>query len=355
MPDPIGRPYNRRWLTRPESFVLPHSPIPAPSVLAGIRQALKPHAPFAAMNEGELDRIVRASQLKYFAPGEIILAPAADRSAHCYVIRQGTVRGERPGDSDAATAFVGSASAGEMFPLGALLARRGVTSVYRATQDTFCLKFPAAVFDAMIGASPVFQDFCTRRLAHLLDLSRMRLQSEYAATATEQRGLSTRLGDLLRQAPVVRGPDELLGDALVAMEENRIGSMPIVDSGLAPLGIFTRQDVIGRVVLPQRSLATPMRDVMSTPAVTLPAEATAGDAALVMAQRGIRHIVVVDAGGRIAGVVSERDLFSLQRLSVREPPRPSGAPSTFRRWFSARRTFARCRIHWSRTGSLPAI
>ena len=78
-----------------------------------------------------------------------------------------------------------------MFPLGALLARRGVTSVYRATQDTFCLAFPAAVFDALIGASPVFQDFCTRRLAHLLDLSRVRLQAEYAATATEQRGLAT--------------------------------------------------------------------------------------------------------------------------------------------------------------------
>ena len=28
---------------------MPHSPIPAPSVLAGLKQALKPHAPFAAM------------------------------------------------------------------------------------------------------------------------------------------------------------------------------------------------------------------------------------------------------------------------------------------------------------------
>ncbi len=130
---------------------MPQSPIPAPSVLAGMRQALKPHAPFAAMNEGDLDRIVRASQLKYFAPGEIILAPAAERPAHCYVIRQGTVRGERPGAGGTAVALW-ELSAGEMFPLGALIGRRGVTSIYRATQDTFCLKFPVAVFDAMIGA-----------------------------------------------------------------------------------------------------------------------------------------------------------------------------------------------------------
>ena len=152
------------------------------------------------MSEGDLDRIVRASELRYFAPGEAILAPAADRPAHCYVIRQGTVRGERPG-ADAASGLW-ELSAGEMFPLGALLARRGVTSIYRATQDTFCLAFPAAAFDALIGSSAIFQDFCTRRLAHLLDLSRAQLQATYAATLTEQRGLATPLHALLRQAPI---------------------------------------------------------------------------------------------------------------------------------------------------------
>ena len=102
------------------------------------------------------------------------------------------------------------------------------------------------------------------------------------------------------------------------MEAHRIGSVPIVDAAMRPIGIFTRQDVIGRVVLPQRPLDTAIGDVMSAPAITLPGDATAGDAALVMAQHGIRHVVVVDGDGRVTGVVSERDLFSLQRLSVRE-------------------------------------
>lgn len=269
------------------------------------------------MGEGDLDRIVRASRLRYFAPGETILAPAADRPAHCYVIRQGAVRGERPGRDGAAVALW-ELSPGEMFPLGALLARRGVTSVYRAAQDTFCLAFPAAVFDALVGGSVVFQDFCSRSLAHLLDLSRASLQAEYVAMATERRGLETPLRSLLRQAPVACGPGAPLGDALATMESLRIGAMLIVDAEAKPLGIFTRQDVIGRVVLPQRALTAAMRDVMSAPVVTLSADANAGDAALVMAQHGIRHIVAVDGVGRVAGVVSERDLFSLQRLSIRE-------------------------------------
>jgi CBS domain-containing protein len=288
-------------------------------VLAGLKRALQPHAPFSAMREEHLDRIVRASTLTYFAPGEAILEPDTQRPAHCWVIRQGTVHGERP---HARAGMPGEAlfelSAGEMFPLGALIAGRGVTSIYRAVEDTFCLVFPVAVFDTLLEDSSAFQDFCTRRLAHLLDVSRAQLQASYAATLTGRQDLATPLAGLLRRAPIFCAPDTALADALQTMEDHRIGSLPIVDADARPLGVFTRQDVIGRIVLPQRPLRSPIRDVMSAPAITLPADATAADAALMMAQRGIRHLVVADRDGRVAGVVSERDLFSLQRLSARD-------------------------------------
>ena len=102
------------------------------------------------------------------------------------------------------------------------------------------------------------------------------------------------------------------------MEDRRIGSLPVVDAAGHPTGIFTRQDVVSRIVLPQRPLDTPIGAVMSAPAIALPGSATAGDAALAMAQHGIRHVIVTAADGAVAGVVSERDLFALQRLSVRE-------------------------------------
>ena len=37
----------------------------------------------------------------------------------------------------------------------------------------------------------------------------------------------------------------------------------------------------------------------------------------VMAARGVRQIAVVD-NGRLVGVVNERDLFALQRVSMRQ-------------------------------------
>ena len=292
---------------------------PAPAVLSGVRAALVSHAPFSAMSRETLDRVVRAARIGYFAPGEVILAPSDTRPALCYVIRQGRVRGERdPAGGQGGSRALWELGPGEMFPLAAHLARRGVTSRYRAEGDVFCLCFPADLFDLLVEASPVFQDFCTRRLAHLLDLSNAQLQAEYAASLTESHDLATPLTRLVRQAPVTVAPALPIGEALQLLEARRIGSLPVVDAERRPLGIFTRQDVIGRVVLARRPLDAPIGEVMSAPVISLASDASAGDAAMAMARHGIRHVVVTDAEGRVAGVVSERDLFALQRLSVRE-------------------------------------
>ena len=40
---------------------------------------------------------------------------------------------------------------------------------YRALAETTCYLLPAADFQTLLELSPVFQDFCTRRLAALLD------------------------------------------------------------------------------------------------------------------------------------------------------------------------------------------
>ena len=290
---------------------------PAPTVLAGIKAALRPHAPFAMMSDRDLDRLVCAAHVRYFAPQQLIALSTVARPTHAYIIKQGTVRGERASASGGA-ALLWELGAGDVFPIGALLANRGVTSIYRATDDAYCLEFPAAVFDSLVTESAPFADFCRRRLAYLLDLSRAALQAEYSVGETSQLGTTTPLPRLVRKAPVTASAVTRLGDVLTTMEDQRIGSIPIVDEHGRPQGIFTRQDVIGRVVLPGRDLDTPIGSVMSAPAITLPATATAGDAAHVMAQRGIRHIVVTGDAGEVAGVVSERDLFAALRLSARE-------------------------------------
>jgi CBS domain-containing protein len=57
---------------------------------------------------------------------------------------------------------------------------------------------------------------------------------------------------------------------------------------------------------------------MSPDPFVLEEHATAYDAMFAMATHGIRHVLVSDAEGKLTGVVSERDLFSLQRVGLRQ-------------------------------------
>lgn len=128
---------------------------------------------------------------------------------------------------------------------------------------------------------------------------------------------SSPLSGLIRRAPAHCAPDTPIRTVLQNMRDQGIGSMVVCSSEGAPLGIFTVQDVMTRVSLGGIALDAPISSVMSEGLASLAPEASAYDAALLMAARGIHHIVVVD-NGRLLGIVSERDLFGRLGASPRE-------------------------------------
>ena len=295
----------------------------APTIAAGIRQVLAPHMPFSRMSAEDLEFLAGAVEVAYFAPGEVILAPAEQAPAQCYIVKQGQVEGRRGGSIRAEVpAF--EAGPGDCFPVGALLAERPVTLTYSAVGDVFCFVLPRAKFDQLTARSAAFMDFCKRRLGALLDLSRQQMQASYAAEASAERTMGMTLSMLVRGSPLTCRPDDSLRDAFVQMNEANVGSVIVTEQhpgGEEVLGILTRTDLIGRVILPQRPLDTPIGEVMTRDVMVLDANATAADATLLMAEHSIRHVPVVQSRGgvtRVIGVVSERDLFALQRLSVRQ-------------------------------------
>jgi len=294
--------------------------VSAPTIIAGLKQLLKEHLPFSTMAPAELDFVVDNVEVAYYAPGEVILAPSNGIPTHCVIVKQGLVQGEST--DSGAVAF--EAGVGDCFPVGALLAERPVTLTYRAAGDTFCLLLPRTKFAQLAQTSAAFRDFCTRRLGAMLDLARRQIQQSYATEASVERTMATPLGELARKPPLTCTPETSLRDAFEGMRQARVGSIVVVDAASQDervVGILTRTDLIGRVVLPEVPLTTPVRDVMSGNVLTLDASATAADATLMMAEHSIRHIPVIQTLGgrqRVMGVVAERDLFTLQRLGARQ-------------------------------------
>jgi CBS domain-containing protein len=98
------------------------------------------------------------------------------------------------------------------------------------------------------------------------------------------------------------------------MSENRVGSIIVVEpeSG-RPLGIFTLRDLLHRVAAKSCDLDQMVMSVMSdTGLLMLNWRSTIYQAALVMARHGVHHVIIVDAAGKLAGIVSQEDIYELQ-------------------------------------------
>jgi len=143
------------------------------------------------------------------------------------------------------------------------------------------------------------------------------ITSDHASRTLAEMALETPLGELPRKTPIAVTPNTPLALALATMHERHIGSLLVLDDAGAAVGILTRHDIIGRVTLAQLPLSTPISRVMSHPVSTLTVQHTAHDAALLMSRLRIRHVPVTE-DGRVVSVVSARDLFVMQRLSLRQ-------------------------------------
>jgi CBS domain-containing protein len=103
-------------------------------------------------------------------------------------------------------------------------------------------------------------------------------------------------------------------DAARLMRSHHIGDVVVVDPSdtRVPVGILTDRDVTIEVVAQGLAAAqTPVSAVMSKPVVTLREHDGFLEALDKMSARGVRRAPVVDAEGRLKGLVSVDDLVPL--------------------------------------------
>jgi CBS-domain-containing membrane protein len=115
-----------------------------------------------------------------------------------------------------------------------------------------------------------------------------------------------------------------------------VGAIPVIDDCGRVLGIVCEHDLLAEKVILERSLGRPTAarhhggrgkaaaataaGLMTSPAVTIRAEATTGEAARLMYRHGSGSLPVVDSAGRLTGIISRGDVlagFSRQDADIR--------------------------------------
>ena len=125
-----------------------------------------------------------------------------------------------------------------------------------------------------------------------------------------------RISDVMTEAAVTDRPGDSLEQAARKMWQQQTGSLLVLE-GNELLGIVTERDVL-KAVATGIALDTPISDVMSKDLITVGPGTSLREAAGIMTEKWIRHLPVLD-GGKLVGIVSQRDLSGVLAGALNEP------------------------------------
>jgi CBS domain-containing protein len=115
-------------------------------------------------------------------------------------------------------------------------------------------------------------------------------------------------------------------ELVAAMADNEVSAVPVLDPDGRPIGVVSEADLLakqefhgGLDELPRgdragrerwyRAMALNAAEVMTSPVRAVRADESVSGAARLLAKTGVRRLFVIDRDGRLAGVVSRRDLL----------------------------------------------
>lgn len=312
-----------------------------PQNIRSIMVFLQAHAPFSSMDDDHLAHFAEHATLRFYADGDVVLSPQDGVVNRFYVVKQGRIRGERHNEKADKTETTFEISLGECFPLAAIIGERPTRTLHRAAGDTFCLSIEQEAFVTLIAGSESFRDFCLRGVSSLLDQVNQRIQTGAMASMGSSISLSTPLERYALRNPIVCSPDLPVRKAVARMHANSVGSIVITDDSRHPTGIFTLRDLRTMIAEETCTLDEPVGQIMTQNPCCLPVQADAFEAAMLMAEHHFAHLCVVDEEKRLIGMVSERDLFSLQRVDLVNLARTIGTATHLRTLVSLRTDVSR--------------
>src|SRR5690242_15567169 len=99
-------------------------------------------------------------------------------------------------------------------------------------------------------------------------------------------------------------PDATVFDAIRTMAEKSVGALLVLSGGRLE-GIISERDYARKVVLEgKHSKDTLVREIMSSPVISVSPEHNMDDCMQIVTENRIRHLPVIDRGGQVLGVVS---------------------------------------------------
>lgn len=268
--------------------------------LADVEKFLAETPPFDLLNGALRHRAAASIEAVYRRKGTVLLE-IGDHNETLYLIRRGAVEAHDKNGN-----LVGRYGEGESFGLQSLLTGKPVRFRITLIEDGLVWMMPQRAFDELRTQSTAFDTFYIRSLEERL-IAALHPQS---GSGRSQTLFMTPMGELAKREPVTVTPDTSIRAAAKKMSEHGISSL-LVNEGDMLRGIVTDRDLRNRVLAVGRDPAEPVSAIMTAEPLTLEDSSPVLAGILAMAGRGIHHLPLT-RGPRVVGMVTTRDLMSLQ-------------------------------------------
>ncbi|MDQ3876246.1 MAG: CBS domain-containing protein [Actinomycetota bacterium] len=114
--------------------------------------------------------------------------------------------------------------------------------------------------------------------------------------------------DVMTPNPSTLSADSSVAEAAKLMKREDVGVIPVVE-GERLVGTVTDRDIAIRVVAEGKDPSSvSMREIASTDLVTIDPQQNVGKALRLMADHQVRRLPVVEADGRLVGIVAQADV-----------------------------------------------
>ncbi len=260
---------------------------------------IRAHAPFNLLPSETLGQVERGLEITFFPKDSKVLERNGPKSQHLYMIRKGMARLERDGRT------VIHLEEGDIFGYPSLISQDAPAFDVVAEDDLLVYRWPEAVFRRLLEHPP-FAEFFTKGLAE-----RLRLVAPSQEPRIVNIDLSLAVGELVTRPPVFVARSATVQEAAQVMRKHQISSVLVEGS---PMGILTDRDLRNRVLAEGKGPETPLVEVMSAPAKTLPASTPLFEALAFMVEQGIHHLPL-EQDGQIVGLVTDTVFMRQQARS----------------------------------------
>lgn len=192
----------------------------------------------------------------------------------------------------------------------------------KCAEEATCIVIDEDTFENLSEQNPDFSQYFQKAIGERMKTLYQNFvigeeESSTQGQLLDNRSLKTLISEqMISNVVVCKGNDKADNVARI-MESHDVSSVVILDEENYPVGIVTEQDLTHKIVarnkLPDSVL---VHEISSKPLITLTTEEYLYQALILMIKRKIKHLVITEKNGKLAGMLTVRDVVKSRRAGA---------------------------------------